>query len=92
VIWEKALEPDLVSLPVTSFGFQEDYSPTLSTLPPAPQGIMDTLMCGCKTGCTTDRCRCHRVGMTCSELCDCSDLCLNDEAGAISDEDTDNDE
>ena len=94
VIWEKAVDPELVSLPITSFGFQQDCDPTLSTLPPAPQEIMETLMCRCKAGCGTNRCQCHRVGMTCNEFCECSDFCLNAEAkaGEPSDEESDDDE
>ena len=78
LVWERALEPSLVMLSPTDYGYNDDYSPIPSSLPPAPQSVLVVIRCGCKAICDTDRCRCQ--GMSCSELCECStDKCLNDD-------------
>jgi len=80
LVWERALAPSLVTLSPTDYGYNDDYSPIPSSLPPAPQSVLEVIRCGCKTTCDTDRCRCHRQEMICSDLCECSpDNCLNDD-------------
>lgn len=80
IIWEGAVKKELVTLDPTKYGYGADLGPIPSTLPPAPQSILDRMQCGCKTSCSTNRCRCKRRQIPCSELCDCSpDMCINDE-------------
>ena len=80
VVWEGAVKKELVTLDPTKYGYGADLAPIPSTLPPAPQGIMDGMQCGCKTNCSTNRCRCQRLQTPCSELCNCSpEMCINDE-------------
>ena len=80
VVWEGAVKKELVTLDPTKYGYEADLAPIPSTLPPAPQSIMDVMQCGCKTNCSTNRCRCQRLQTPCSELCDCSpEMCINDE-------------
>ena len=88
VVWERALKKDLVTLDPTKYGYRADLAPIPSTLPPAPQSIIDGMQCGCKTNCSTNRCRCQRLQTPCSELCDCSpELCINDEEDGHEDDD-----
>ena len=43
----------------------------MTTNPPAPDSIMELISCGCKTGCQTDRCRCRKNELLCTEMCRC---------------------
>ncbi|CAH3141394.1 unnamed protein product [Porites evermanni] len=51
-------------------------------LPPAPEAILQLVQCGCsKERCSTNRCQCHKAGLNCTDLCNCSDngeTCDND--------------
>ena len=71
-----------------------------STLPDVPSIVTDFVQCACKTGCSGVRCSCRRKGMSCTELCECSqcenlpchDDChiySSDEEQECSDSDTD---
>lgn len=46
---------------------------------PAPEAIVEMINCRCKTSCSTLRCSCKTVDLTCTELCQCSADCENDE-------------
>ena len=52
--------------------------PTITDLPPAPEAIIEMVMCKCKGNCLTNRCSCHSKELKCTDLCQCSDLCEND--------------
>ena len=44
----------------------------------APISVIELVSCkSCKSGCTTDRCACYRVGEGCTEFCGCGDVCEN---------------
>ena len=65
----------------TEFGWYwesnaKTYEPTMTTLPPAPESVIDLSMCHCKTKCTTLRCKCKKNALVCSEMCLCID-CMN---------------
>ena len=38
---------------------------------PAPKALMELVSCKCKTGCSGRRCSCHKVGLMCTDVCDC---------------------
>ena len=40
---------------------------------PAPKALMELVSCKCKTGCSGRRCSCHKVGLMCTDVCDCID-------------------
>lgn len=44
--------------------------------PCAPDGFLENVTCGCKTGCQSRRCSCLRANMKCTEVCQCSN-CSN---------------
>ena len=47
------------------------------SLPPAPDALLELILCGCTTNCTTGRCMCKRNGLPCAESCQCGDKCDN---------------
>ena len=34
-----------------------------------PDGILENVQCGCKTGCTSNRCSCHKANLQCTSIC-----------------------
>ena len=44
---------------------------------PAPTGLIELVMCSCKTGCSSGRCTCKKNNLLCTEMCKCSDACEN---------------
>ena len=92
------------SLPnVTDCGWRLDDNklvPVLSTLEAVPEICRSLVCCGCKTGCKTKLCKCHRtkdehgVSLPCTNLCKCRGQCSNGKdncevVGESSDEDPD---
>ena len=47
------------------------------SLPPAPDALLELILCGCTTNCTTGRCMCKRNGLPYAESCQCGDKCEN---------------
>ena len=43
---------------------------------PAPEAAIEMVACGCKSGCTTNRCKCKKNSLKCTEMCICID-CIN---------------
>ena len=79
-IWRRALEqdPDVPS--------PDGYGWTISdncinidwmSLPPAPEALLDLVICGCTGFCSTRHCSCHRSGLSCTDSCQCGDNCGN---------------
>ena len=66
------------------------YKPVMTTLPPAPQAVIDLVKCSCaKTRCSSNRCKCRRNGLNCTDLCSCSEdseSCDNSEDTVLSDD------
>jgi len=46
---------------------------------PAPEAIIEMVRCQCKADCSSHRCSCNSVELPCTELCQCSTDCQNDE-------------
>lgn len=42
----------------------------------APDQLLEHINCGCKKGCSTQRCSCVKAGLPCTDLCKCID-CVN---------------
>ena len=50
------------------------WLPVMMTTPPAPEAIIEMVKCcSGKQQCSTNRCQCQKAGLTCTELCACSD-------------------
>ena len=63
---------------------------------PAPVAVIEFVKCGCsKQRCSSNRCQCRKAGLTCTELCSCSDadeLCENVQERDDSDDCSDDDD
>ena len=66
--------------------------PIRSSLPPAPDELLKTIYCRCKTNCDSKRCNCRKHGLECSVACtECrGNTCSN--MSACEDQDSDSDE
>ena len=61
-------------------------------MPVAPNGILENVKCGRKSGCTTMRCACMKAELKCTDLCGCND-CMNfDGKDNLMTDDEENDE
>ena len=45
-------------------------------MPVAPDGILENVNCGCKSGCSTRQCACVKAELKCTGLCGCNG-CVN---------------
>lgn len=68
--------------------------PIRSTKPPAPEELLKTIYCRCKTNCDTKRCNCRKHGLECNIACTecqgtncCNRAVANEEANDESDAD-----
>ena len=65
--------PVLPSLEGFGWKWEEDkkaWIPVMTTLPPAPEAIIFLVKCKCtKEGCSNNRCKCRKAGLTCTDLC-----------------------
>ena len=77
MVWnsDTITNPELLS--PQNYGWRMDkdeWLPVMTTLPPAPEAIIQLVKCGCsKERCSTNCCQCHRAGLHCTDLCNCSD-------------------
>ena len=59
-----------------SWSFNENnqvFESVMTSLAPAQESIIDLTVCRCKTNCSTNRCKCRKNGLSCSEMCGCED-------------------
>lgn len=74
-IHRRALDPFINAPSPDGFGWivkDGDLIISWMTKDPAPQQILGSLHCGCKTGtCTGGRCSCHKADLACTDLCKC---------------------
>lgn len=45
--------------------------PITTTLPPAPEAVIEMSLCRCKKSCDSKRCTCVKSGLVCTEMCFC---------------------
>ena len=76
IAWQEFLDP-------LQNGFYKDkdgkVKPVTSEILPAPAAIIEMIRCQCKTDCSSNRCSCRSMDLTCTDLCQCSTQCQNDE-------------
>ena len=84
LVWnnDKVANPTLPS--PKNFGWTADengWVPVMTKIPPAPDAIIYLVKCKCaKERCSTKRCQRRKAGLSCTDLCSCSDsreLCEN---------------
>ena len=66
--------------------------PTMSDALPAPQAVIEMVSCHCKTDFSSARCSCRTRNLSCTDLCQCSSDCENDEDTQSRYETDDNDD
>ena len=77
--WNKDIVPNPVLPSQEGFGWkwEEDkkaWIPVMSTLPPAPEAIIQLVKCKCtKERYANNRRKCRKAGLTCTDLSGCSD-------------------
>ena len=79
-IWRLALEPIMAIPSITDFGWSVvdgNVNVVWMTLPPAPEGVLENVSCGCKSGCSTKRCACKKADLACTSMCSCTSNCQN---------------
>ncbi len=100
-IWGQAASAEYVHIDPIGHGYYQDNDgnihPHTSDVAPAPTAVVEMVRCQCKTNCATQRCSCKRNELSCTDLCQCSTDCENDEDTHIenslqSDMDSDSDE
>ena len=57
----------------------DQMKPTMTDALPTPMAIIEMVSCKCKTDCSTARCSCRTNNLSCTDLCQCSSECQNDE-------------
>ncbi|KAL9966862.1 hypothetical protein ACROYT_G024995 [Oculina patagonica] len=78
-IWTSLDEQQVVPSP-TDFCWKMDndrWRPRWTILPEAAKACSELLKCGCRTGCSSGRCKCFKANLPCTELCGCSGGCQN---------------
>ncbi len=73
-IWKRALQQVIAAPNINECGWSvvDDHIEIVwMTIPPAPEGILENVNCGCQSGCTTRRCVCKRAALKCTSLCRC---------------------
>ena len=71
-IKKSSLQAIISPPPITDFGWEIKDGQVLvkwMTMPVAPDGILEDVKCGCKSGCSTRRCACVKAELKCTGLC-----------------------
>ena len=53
--------------------------PVTTELLPAPKAILELVQCKCKSDCSSGRCSCKAKDLACTDMCQCSSQCQNDD-------------
>lgn len=71
--WGKALQVHLDMPTPGDWGWTDpsNWKPMWTTLPEASVSARELLCCGCKKGCTEQRCKCKKAALKCTALCHC---------------------
>lgn len=52
----------------------DEWFPIMTPLQPAPDAVLHLVKCGCsRERCSTNRCKCRKAGLPCTDLCSCMD-------------------
>lgn len=55
----------------------KEYVPTPGYDIFCPPSIMKMISCGCKKNCSSNTCGCKKLSLTCTDMCKCTDDCVN---------------
>lgn len=101
LVWNNDIipNPELPSPEGYGWAMENDqWVPVMTSLQPAPKEVLELVKCAClKDRCSTNRCKCRKAGLRCTDLCSCcdNDDCNNQEdetdlEGSDSESETDN--
>lgn len=79
-IWRNALVADGQVPNPDGHGWlvnEDSISVDWMSLSPAPEALLDLIVCGCTGQCITRHCSCHRNSLSCTDACQCGDACSN---------------
>ena len=75
MVWKQSRIPSEALPNPEEYGWKLDankeYKAVMITLSPVPKLITHLIVCHCKTKFVTMRCKCHKNGLKCSEMCPC---------------------
>ena len=77
-IWANALVPAPEFPDPGAWGWmrnEDGWQPMWTTLPEAAKICSELIHCGCKKSCASQRCKCTREKLNCTELCACGGSC-----------------
>ena len=88
-VWRRALQPQGQPSAHGHGGIIDGNAITIRwmSLPPAPSALMELIRCCCKTLCTSQRCKCLKNNLRCSDLCKCTN-CNNEAAYELEESDS----
>ena len=93
-VWGQARIAQQEFLDPLQNGFYKDthgqFKPATTDVLPAPDSIIEMVICQCKKDCLSQRCSCKSKNLPCTDLCQCSTLCENDNDYYIENQLTDN--
>ena len=78
-IWKRCLLALIVAPSPVGRGWElkdEELTIHWMTSNVTPDQLLEFVNCGCKKGCSTQRCSCLKAGLRCTELCKCQN-CVN---------------
>ena len=98
-IWQQDLNANPKCLDPTTHGWtlkeNRTYHPVVSTVPPAPEAVVELVKCSCVASRCSGRCSCKSHNLPCTELCKCEtseEMCDNQNPGKINVENSDTDD
>lgn len=80
-VWAQSIIANQKLPSPSDWGWQlvkNEWHPVWITTAQASDSCAELVSCGCKTGCTTRRCKCVRADLSCTALCACDGECNRD--------------
>ena len=91
-VWKQSHSANPRELIPEENGWERDDTgeliPKLSDQIPAPEAIIELCLCGCTSGCITNKCSCKNNKLGCTDMCRCEN-CKNNKNEMEEDEDMD---
>ena len=75
--------------PPEDFGWEKidgELVPVMTDCLPTPMALIELSVCGCKSNCKTNRCKCKKNHLTCTDMCKCINC---DNSGTQENDDSD---
>ena len=71
-VWHQIMAWMGLDLPAEDYGWElnnNKYKAKITNDPPAPQDLLESIFCNCKTDCDTKRCTCKKCNLICTDIC-----------------------